>query len=117
MTSRFTAVLAASVLALAVVGTAAAKTSAHHVTMVNVTAKDYSFTLSKASVKHGSIKFVIKNTGKTTHDFAIAGHTSKMVAPGKTSSLTVTLKKGSYPYKCTVDSHAKLGMKGVLHVT
>jgi uncharacterized cupredoxin-like copper-binding protein len=85
--------------------------------MVNVTAKDYSFTLSKTSVRHGSIKFAIKNTGKTTHDFAIAGHASKMVAPGKTTSLTVTLKKGSYPYKCTVDSHAKLGMKGVLHVT
>jgi plastocyanin len=27
------------------------------------------------------------------------------------------LEKGSYPYKCTIDSHAKLGMKGVLRVT
>ena len=29
----------------------------------------------------------------------------------------VTLKRGRYPYKCTVDSHAELGMKGVLKVT
>jgi uncharacterized cupredoxin-like copper-binding protein len=60
---------------------------------------------------------VIKNTGHTPHDFAIAGHTSSRVQPGKTTRLTVTLKKGRYPYRCTVDSHAKLGMKGVLHVT
>ena len=31
--------------------------------------------------------------------------------------MTVTLRKGKYPYRCTVDSHAELGMKGVLRVT
>jgi uncharacterized cupredoxin-like copper-binding protein len=55
--------------------------------------------------------------GHTPHDFAIAGHTSSHVQPGQTTRLTVTLKRGRYPYKCTVDSHAKLGMKGVLQVT
>jgi plastocyanin len=117
MTLRFSAVLAASVFALAVAGSAAAKTSAHHTTAVNVTAKDFSFKLCMTSVKAGSIKFMIKNDGKTAHDFTIAGHKSKTIQPGKTTTLTVTLKKGSYPYKCTIDSHAKLGMKGVLRVT
>ena len=114
MTLRFSAVLAASVFALAVASSAAAKTSAHHTTAVNVTAKDFSFKLSMTSVKAGSIKFMIKNDGKTAHDFTIAGHKSKTIQPGKTTTL---LKKGSYPYKCTIDSHAKLGMKGVLRVT
>jgi len=117
VTLRSTAVLAFSVLALAVAGPAAAKTSAHHTTTVNVTAKDFSFKLSKTTVKHGSITFMIKNDGHTAHDFSIAGHKSKTVQPGKTTTLTVTLKKGSHPYKCTIDSHAKLGMKGVLKVT
>lgn len=117
MTVRFTAVLAASALALAVAGTAGAKTAAHHTTTVKVTAKDFSFKLSEKTVKAGRVTFMIKNDGHTLHDFAIAGHTSKTIAPGKTTNLTVTLKKGSYPYKCTIDSHATLGMKGVLRVT
>jgi uncharacterized cupredoxin-like copper-binding protein len=86
-------------------------------TMVTVRASDFKFALSKTTVPHGRITFVIKNTGHTPHDFSIAGHTSSRVKPGKTTRLTVTLKKGRYPYRCTVDSHAKLGMKGVLHVT
>jgi uncharacterized cupredoxin-like copper-binding protein len=86
-------------------------------TMVTVRASDFKFALSKTTVPHGRITFVIKNIGHTPHDFAIAGHTSRRVQPGKTTRLTVTLKKGRYPYRCTVDSHAKLGMKGVLHVT
>jgi plastocyanin len=52
-----------------------------------------------------------------SHNFAIAGHTSKTIDKGATTTLTVTLKRGSYPYKCKVDSHAELGMKGVLRVT
>jgi uncharacterized cupredoxin-like copper-binding protein len=72
---------------------------------------------AETTVRHGRITFMIKNEGHTAHDFAIAGHTSTTIRPGKTTSLTVMLEKGSYPYKCTIDSHAKLGMKGVLRVT
>jgi len=111
--------LAAVVLPLTFAGTGAAAyyPSTVKTTMVTVRASDFKFALSKTTVPHGRITFVIKNTGHTPHDFAIAGHTSSHVQPGKTTRLTVTLKKGRYPYRCTVDSHAKLGMKGVLHVT
>jgi uncharacterized cupredoxin-like copper-binding protein len=105
------------VLALTGGGVAAAHTAAAHTTTVKVTAKDFSFVVSPKTVHHGRVMFVIKNAGATAHDFAIAGHVSKMVKPGKTVTLTVTLKKGRIPYKCTVDSHAQLGMKGVLKVT
>ena len=105
------------VLALTGGGIAAARTTAADATKVKVTAKDYSFVLSPKTVRHGRVMFAIKNTGATAHDFAIAGHVSKMIQPGKTVTLTVTLKKGRIPYKCTVDSHAQLGMKGVLKVT
>jgi len=86
-------------------------------TTVKVTAKDYSFKLSTKTVKHGKVTFMIKNEGHTTHDFSIAGHTSKQVGPGKSTTLTVMLTKGNHPYSCTVDSHKELGMKGVLKVT
>jgi plastocyanin len=117
MAVRSIAALAALLVALTGIGTAAARPSATHTTRVMVKAKDFSFQLSTSTVRRGRVKFVITNRGHTSHDFAIAGHTSKTIQPGKTTSLTVTLKKrGRYPYKCSVDSHAKLGMKGVLRV-
>ena len=117
---RFRSLSAAAVLVLAltVVGAAAARSSVTDVTKVKVTAKDFSFVLSPKTVKHGRVTFVVRNAGHAPHDFAIAGHQSKTISPGKTTRLTVTLaKRGSYPYRCTVDSHAELGMKGVLRVT
>jgi plastocyanin len=118
MTYRRIAVLPlAAALALGIGGTATAGVSSVHTTTVTVTAKDFSFALSRKTVAAGRVTFVLRNKGRTKHDFAIAGRRSKVVGAGKTTRLTVTLKKGRYPYKCTVDSHAKLGMKGVLRVT
>ena len=111
------AVLGALTLALVGASGAAARQSAVHTTTVRVKATDFKFALSTKTVKHGRITFVIKNASTALHNFEIAGHTSKSIGAGKTTRLTVTLKRGRYPYKCTVDSHAELGMKGVLKVT
>jgi plastocyanin len=106
-------------LSVALVGASGAAGSriALHATTVRVKATDFKFTMSTKTVRHGRITFVITNASSAQHDFAIAGHTSKTIGGGKTTRLTVTLKRGRYPYKCTVDSHATLGMKGVLRVT
>jgi len=118
MIMRSAVVLAAFALAVAGVGTAkAATTTGKAQTEVRVTAKDFSFVLSRKSVPHGRVEFVIKNSGRTAHNFEIAGHTSKTIQPGKSTTMSVQLKAGSYPYKCAVDSHAKLGMEGTLRVT
>jgi uncharacterized cupredoxin-like copper-binding protein len=114
MSLRFLPLLA--LLALALTGTGPA-TAAQRATTVRVTAKEYSFALSRTSVPHGKVKFVIENTGSSDHDFAIAGHVSKTIGPHASTTLVVSLKKGKHPYRCTVDSHEELGMKGVLHVT
>jgi uncharacterized cupredoxin-like copper-binding protein len=86
-------------------------------TSVSVTAKEFKFTLSKASVPHGKVAFKVVNKGKLAHDFSIAGHKTALIKPGKSATLTVTLKKGSWAYKCTVPGHAAAGMKGKLKVT
>jgi len=117
MILRSAALLSTAVFVLAGASTAAARPSAVKHTTVKVTAKDFSFTLSTKKVKHGKVTFAIKNAGKTTHDFEIDGHKSKAIGPGKTTSLTVMLKAGHYTYKCTIDSHAALGMKGKVDVT
>jgi uncharacterized cupredoxin-like copper-binding protein len=111
------AVLAALTTALIAAGGAAARPAAVSSTTVRVTAKDFFFRLNTKQVRHGRVTFVIRNASSALHDFAIAGHRSKTIGPGKTTRLTVTLKRGRYPYRCTVDSHAELGMKGVLRVT
>ena len=60
MRFRSLSAAAALVLALTVVGAAAARSSATHVATVKVTAKDFSFVLSPKTVKHGRVTFVIR---------------------------------------------------------
>jgi plastocyanin len=83
---------------------------------VRVTATEFSFRLSKASVPHGNVDFTVANRGKVAHDFSISGKTSSLVAPGKSTTLTVTLAAGKLLYVCTVPGHAAAGMKGNLTV-
>ena len=109
--------LLAALAALVVAAPATARQAAASSTTVTVTMKDFKFVLSKKTVPHGKIVFKLVNKGKVAHDFKIALHKSTNIGPGKSGRLVVTLAKGLRPYKCTIDSHAKLGMKGVLKVT
>jgi uncharacterized cupredoxin-like copper-binding protein len=90
-------------------------------TSVTVTAgkpSEFKFTLSKMSVPHGAVTFVITNKGALSHDFTINGKKSGLLATGKSKTLTVTFAKaGKYPYLCSVAGHAAAGMKGTLTVT
>ena len=86
-------------------------------TSVNVTAgkpSELQFTLSKKRVKAGRVTFRVTNRGSLKHDFRVAGKKTKLIAKGKSASLTVTLKKGANRYVCTVPGHAEGGMKGVI---
>jgi uncharacterized cupredoxin-like copper-binding protein len=85
---------------------------------VNVAASEFKFVLSKKTARRGVVVFKVKNVGKISHDFEIKGRKTKMLSPGQSATLRVTfLRKGSYPYKCTVPGHAAAGMKGVFKVT
>ena len=102
-------VAAAIVLPLATAGGA---------TSVTVKGKEYKFTLSTKSARHGSVTFKFKNVGKLAHDFKIDGKKTKIIQKGKTASpLTVKLKKGTYKFLCTIPGHADQGMKGTFRVT
>jgi uncharacterized cupredoxin-like copper-binding protein len=85
---------------------------------VKVTAKDLSFTLSAKSAKRGVVVFKVTNAGALKHDFQIKGRKTKLLSHGQSNTLRVTfLKKGKYPYKCTVPGHASAGMKGVFTIS
>jgi uncharacterized cupredoxin-like copper-binding protein len=85
---------------------------------VNVAASEFKFVLSKKTAKRGIVVFRVTNVGKLKHDFEISGRKTRMLSHGQKATLRVTfLRKGSYPYKCTVPGHAAAGMKGVFTIT
>ena len=93
------------------------RSKAAKVTKVTVTAKEFSFKLSKRKVPKGVVVFTVINKGKISHDFKIAGKKTKTLNPGKKATLRVVFKKkGRFAYVCTLPGHARLGMKGVLGV-
>ena len=59
--------------------------------------------------------FTVINRGEATHDFRIAGKRTRILNPGARATLKVTLKKGRYPYLCTVPAHWRV-MNGILNV-
>jgi len=109
--------------AVAVLAWALPATASHHstkTTTINVTAgkpSEFKFTLSAKTAGSGIVIFKVKNGGKLAHDFSIGGRKTKMLNPGQSDTLRVTLRKGAQAYKCTVPGHAAAGMKGVVNVT
>jgi uncharacterized cupredoxin-like copper-binding protein len=105
------ATIAASLIVLAALAVPAFAARSHTgAATVTVTASEFKFKLSKASVPHGKVTFTVVNKGKIPHDFKIAGKKTALLKPGKKAKLTVTLKKGKLAYVCTVAGHAALGM-------
>ena len=85
---------------------------------VSVTAKEFSFKLSRKSAPHGKVSFKVTNKGSLKHDFKIAGKKTKLLGHNKSATLVGTLKKGKkYSYICTVPGHAAAGMKGTFKAT
>lgn len=85
---------------------------------VKVSASEFRFVLSAKTAKRGVVIFNVTNVGKVTHDFEISGRKTRMLAHGQSATLRVVfLRKGAYPYKCTVPGHAAAGMKGVFTIT
>ena len=115
--NRLTLALGVALATLVVAARVAARSTAATATTDTVKMKEFKFVLSKKIVRHGAVTFTLKNTGTVPHDFKIGTKKSKLIKPGKTGKLVLTLKKGKWAYKCTVPGHAAAGMKGTLKVT
>lgn len=82
---------------------------------VNVTETEYKIALSQSTLTPGTYTFKVADKGQVTHALEIDGPgvsdvKSSPASPGGSTSLTVTLKKGTYEVYCPVDGHKGLGM-------
>ncbi|HEY7208463.1 MAG TPA: plastocyanin/azurin family copper-binding protein [Gaiellaceae bacterium] len=111
-------------LALAFAGAAAAGIAVHSTARAHrmpVTLREYRVTTKRLAAS-GKTTFVATNRGHLAHSLAISGpgigkkRIVGVIGPGKTKSLTVTLKRGTYRLWCPVPGHAALGMRTTLRV-
>jgi len=112
------ALLASAIAALALAPlSSAGNARAQATAAIRVQATEFSFVLSAKSARHGTVVFVVTNTGHALHNFVIHGKATPILQPGATARLVVTFAKaGKYAYLCSVDGHAAMGMKGVFAV-
>jgi mono/diheme cytochrome c family protein len=78
------------------------------------------FTASGATGTPGKLTLRMKNASSVPHDIGVQGagvnQVGPVVANGGVSTVTTTLKPGSYTFYCSVDGHAAAGMKGTLTI-
>jgi uncharacterized cupredoxin-like copper-binding protein len=103
--------------ALAVAGVVSAKTTLN----LKASKTALKFNVKTLHARHGKVTLVMTNPSSFSHAIAVEGHgvdkDGKTVGKGKTSRVTVTLRKGTYTFFCPVDGHKAAGMKGKLIVS
>jgi hypothetical protein len=126
LTAAF-AVLAVTVLVLGSCGDDAAFRTNRPILRLRV--DEYRIVPQEVVVKPGRMKFVVRNTGRLTHNLVIevppklpdgkpvlVSRTETM-QPGQTApAIKVTLKPGTYRLVCTIANHDDLGQFGTLKV-
>jgi len=113
--------LALTVLVLALAAPAAIASRSTTTLHISAVAAGLKFSTSHLTAPHGRVSIVMKNLSPLQHDVAIKGNgvsvKGKLVGKGGLSTVTATLKAGSYTFYCTVPGHAAAGMKGTLKIT
>lgn len=96
---------------------------------VAVKANEFNLVPAVQAARAGKVTFVVKNTGKMTHEFVVVKTTRAAgdllkgdeadetgavgeigeLKPGVTKKLSLTLKKGHYALLCNIAGHYKAG--------
>ncbi|HZQ16385.1 MAG TPA: cupredoxin domain-containing protein [Gaiellaceae bacterium] len=106
---------------------AASVTAAHAATRpparLQVVAREYSYTLSRLTLKAGPALIELDNFGEDRHDLRVqragARHVAGLgeIAPGSRATLALDLPPGRYSFWCSVADHRARGMRATLTVS
>ena len=82
---------------------------------VTATETEFGIALSQTSFSPGTYTFTVVDKGHATHALTVSGPglaatSSSNVNGGESTSMTVTLQKGTYRLFCPIGNHAQLGM-------
>ncbi len=89
---------------------------------VQVTALEYSFTLSRTSVPAGKVIFEFVNNGQDEHNLTVLPGEGPQAGsfpdaqPKTVSDMQLEVRKGSYTLFCSLPEHEQKGMKATLLV-
>ena len=90
---------------------------------LSVLGSEYSFGLSKRTIRAGRVRIQLRNSGTEVHDLRVRKASRKgptfsvpLVRPGRRSTIVPKLKAGRYYLWCNVGGHEELGMNIILRV-
>jgi hypothetical protein len=96
---------------------------------LRLTVDEYTITPQDVSVPPGRMKFIVRNTGRLTHNLVVEIEPDETdepaielggletMQPGETADpIKLTLRPGEYQLRCTIANHDDLGQYGTLTV-
>jgi plastocyanin len=102
-------------------GAAAAPSAAGTTLHISASPSQLAFDVTALKAKTGTVTISMANPSSVPHGVAITGNgggqSGQVVNQGGTSTVTVTLKPGTYTFYCPVPGHRQAGMQGTLTVT
>jgi uncharacterized cupredoxin-like copper-binding protein len=94
--------------------TTSTTTTTSAATSVPVSEAEFKITFPKSKLAAGSYSFEVKNEGKIQHDLVVEGNGVDEKTPtidaGKSATLKVDLKPGTYDVYCSIPGHKQAGM-------
>jgi plastocyanin len=120
--TRHAALLTLAAAAVGVGGMATTATAATTTKTLRADKNKLAYNVKTITVKPGKVTLKMFNPSSIPHDIAVKGASikqpvkGKVVGKGKTSTVTVHLRKGTYTFYCSVPGHEQAGMKGKLIV-
>jgi uncharacterized cupredoxin-like copper-binding protein len=99
----------------------ATTTTTSAATSVPVSETEFKIALPKTNVSAGSYAFEVKNDGHIPHDFVVQGNgvdeKTPTIQPGKSATIKVDVKPGTYDVYCSIPGHKQAGMDVKLTVS